>query len=107
MIKPVHSYHPPAIVRRKGITYIVGGDVTLKLDHDITRDELHKYMIRAPISTDLNQDKSDTEWEVTGSKGNKYTVRLFGGSLSCTCMGFGFRRKCKHVTSKKKELEIK
>ena len=36
-------------------------------------------------------------WQVAGSKGNAYTVTLEMGSWSCTCSGFKFRNKCRHV----------
>lgn len=35
--------------------------------------------------------------EVNGSKGEIYTVSLYkNGGVSCTCLGFKFRRNCKH-----------
>jgi len=34
---------------------------------------------------------------VTGSKGNQYLVKHKAGKWSCTCTGFGFRGRCKHV----------
>jgi hypothetical protein len=46
------------------------------------------------------------ETEVTGSKGDKYTVkwsmstepRIYGTHVySCTCKGFQFRGRCKHI----------
>lgn len=36
-------------------------------------------------------------WQVSGSKGNVYTVTQRGSEKSCTCPGFQFRRACKHV----------
>jgi len=37
--------------------------------------------------------------EVTSSNGDKtYTVTVEGNQAICTCPGFGFRRKCRHVT---------
>jgi hypothetical protein len=36
-------------------------------------------------------------WTVAGSKGNQYFVNLSAGHWSCTCPGFGFRQKCRHV----------
>lgn len=36
-------------------------------------------------------------WTVSGSKGNKYFVKLNSGHWSCSCPGFGFRRRCRHV----------
>jgi hypothetical protein len=34
---------------------------------------------------------------VKGSKGDEYIVTKENGQWSCTCVGFQFRRKCKHV----------
>jgi len=36
-------------------------------------------------------------WVVKGSKGDEYTVTKIGSKMSCTCVGFQYRRKCKHV----------
>jgi len=36
-------------------------------------------------------------WVVQGSKGTNYVVSDVEGKLSCTCPGFKFRRKCKHI----------
>ena len=38
-------------------------------------------------------------WEVKGSKGDVYKVSETNGEYSCTCSGFRFRAKCKHVES--------
>lgn len=36
-------------------------------------------------------------WEVTGSKGDVYTVTESHGVRSCTCPGFAHRGNCKHT----------
>lgn len=36
-------------------------------------------------------------WEVKGSRGDVYKVSEQDGHLSCTCSGFRFRGKCRHV----------
>lgn len=36
-------------------------------------------------------------WQVKGSKGDQYTVEYKGGQWSCDCLGFGWRRSCKHI----------
>lgn len=36
-------------------------------------------------------------FEVAGSKGSVYTVTNEAGRWSCTCVGFGFRKDCKHI----------
>lgn len=39
--------------------------------------------------------------EVAGSGGKTYFVTVKPGRMSCTCPGFQFRNKCKHVESMK------
>ena len=40
-------------------------------------------------------------FEVEGSKGNMYTVKCNDGEWTCTCPGYGFRRRCRHINEKK------
>ena len=44
------------------------------------------------------------EWTVAGSKGNSYTVREENGTWSCTCSGFTFRGRCRHVDETQADL---
>lgn len=45
--------------------------------------------------------KKDRVWEVSGSKGNVYTVTETAGKRTCTCAGFQFRHSCRHVNEVK------
>ena len=36
-------------------------------------------------------------WQVNGSNGNVYTVTRDGNTMTCTCPGFTFRKKCRHT----------
>ena len=52
------------------------------------------------FKTKLKEDEPDGRfWVVKGSKGDEYKVSELNGNLSCTCSGFKFRGKCKHVES--------
>jgi hypothetical protein len=46
---------------------------------------------------EVQQDDNNGSWQVQGSKGNTYTVRVRAGQWFCSCPGFGFRRKCRHI----------
>lgn len=41
---------------------------------------------------------------VEGSRGSKYILTRIAGSWTCSCPGFGFRRKCRHLELAPKEL---
>jgi hypothetical protein len=41
--------------------------------------------------------QSSSIWTVAGSKGNSYTVEMVGQQLVCSCPGFKYRSKCRHV----------
>jgi hypothetical protein len=43
-------------------------------------------------------------YNVVGSKGDKYTVTKSADQYSCTCVGFKFAAKCKHIQSIKDKL---
>ena len=40
------------------------------------------------------------QWRVDGSKGKKYTVKWdkYHRNYSCNCLGYTYRRRCKHIT---------
>ncbi len=38
------------------------------------------------------------EWTVPGSKNNTYTVTITDKGFECSCTGFTFHGKCKHIT---------
>ena len=60
------------------------------------------------ISTELDLDRDvpdgeilvPNQWRVDGSKGKKYTVNWdkFHKNYSCNCLGYTYRRRCKHIT---------
>jgi len=52
---------------------------------------------KVQIATDKPEGRS---WQVQGSQGDFYTVREHEGRWDCTCSGFKFRGKCKHVEEK-------
>lgn len=41
--------------------------------------------------------KPRTEWRVKNNKGKEYVVTLNGSGYTCTCIGYRYNRKCKHI----------
>ena len=51
------------------------------------------------ISGQGREVRVDTQtWQVKGSRDNKYTVTCTATRWTCTCAGFQFRKKCRHIT---------
>ena len=36
-------------------------------------------------------------YKISGSKGNVYTITISKDSVNCSCPGFVYRQKCKHI----------
>ena len=105
MKKPKRSYavyggiYPPATMELNGNRYIMPG--WYKLPDDEPTPELKDigfYPWKAEKPNIPNID-SNKVYKVTSSKGDKqYEVKMNAtGSFECTCPGYGFRRKCRHI----------
>jgi len=52
------------------------------------------------VKTDLyfeGQKPTTKQWKIEGSKGNVYVVQETAHGLSCSCVGFKYHGKCKHI----------
>lgn len=43
-------------------------------------------------------DTTAQSWQVSGSRGNTYTVNRTRSTWTCTCPGFQFRKSCRHIS---------
>ncbi len=101
-MSPIEVSMPPALFTNvDGIRYAIAGSAWVEVPIDTTFDDLPKYMTYRP--REVIPVAGEKVWRVEGSKGNIYTVKLSDGVYSCTCPGFGFRRKCRHITEIKNE----
>lgn len=51
-------------------------------------------------------DKTDTkQWVIEGSKGHKYVVLQDELGYNCSCIGYKYHGKCKHIEQVKNESE--
>lgn len=95
-MSPVEVYMPPLIYRGlNDKTYGVAGSIWIEVPSGTTLEELEDYMVYKPRKQPTEHEEK--HWTVVGSKGNHYTVRLKAGQYTCTCAGFGWRRKCRHI----------
>ena len=101
---PVEVSVPPALfTSHTGIRYGIAGSVWIEVPEGTTFDELSQYMVYKP--REVVPVAGENSWSVKGSKGNIYTVKLSQGVYSCSCPGYGFRRKCRHITEIKNETK--
>lgn len=56
-----------------------------------------KFDLSIRIEEEESAKPKGQTWTVAGSKGGEYIVSLDGGRWSCTCSGFQFRSRCRHV----------
>jgi hypothetical protein len=104
---PVHSsLMPPCIANfisgRKAV-FTCGGP-TIDIDDDVTlEDIMTKWHPKRFESKQVTiSDRKD--WSVQGKK-SKYTVTFMNNNFSCSCPGYGFRRRCKHIEEIKSRYE--
>ena len=106
MKKPKRTYAihggliPPFTTTINGERYIMPGWYKLKPEEatpDIKDIAYYPYKAKKP---ELPNIKSNKVYKVKSSRGNSsYEVKMnMSGSLECSCPGYGFRRKCRHVT---------
>jgi len=57
--------------------------------------------LKSVVGYEQKEDKSVETFEIT-SGANTYTVSVKAGKVSCSCVGFQFRRYCKHSDPYKK-----
>ena len=104
--KPVRVRWNPILARmpRSGQLYAISGGTWIPVPDGTTRADLPKYMTWESFA-DAPQAPSGRVWTVQGSKGQTYTVEAVSGFLTCSCKGYQFRRKCRHIEEVKQNVE--
>ncbi len=98
---PIKVTWPPMLYTdRSGQKWAVSGQHWVEVPDTLTLDQVGEYMVVAERKEPAPLVEVRT-YDVVGSKGDTYTVTDNGGTWTCTCPGFGWRRKCKHVEAQK------
>jgi hypothetical protein len=95
------SIRPALFTAPSGQRYAVAGSQWVPVPSDTTQANIDQFVIYSP--PEAQQDDNNGSWQVTGSKGNTYTVRTRDGQWFCSCAGFSFRRKCRHIEETRNE----
>ena len=104
MKKPIRVSMPPALYTdRSGQKWAISGQHWVKVPPTLTLDKVGDYMVYEV--TEVAETEPARRWSVEGSKGDIYTVTLRDGRMTCTCPGFGWRGKCRHIETKAKGSE--
>ena len=99
------SFLPPGISILGGKTFVIPG--WHEVPNGTTLEEVHDHWVQTkPVQ---EEKPSHTIYEtIDSSKGNKtYEVTFDGTWWNCTCVGFGFRKDCRHVQETKLKHGIK
>ena len=103
-----------------GATLLCGGSVVIETDREVSINNISRFLVaewsalddKTAIFSDTEitlapaANKEDFyETQITGSKGDNYLVRFESNYWTCGCVGFGFRRKCKHIEAAKEQYE--
>jgi hypothetical protein len=83
-----------------GQLYAISGSVWIPVPDGTTRADLPRYMTWEPPTVVFNAPQA-RRWTVAGSKGNAYRVEEYEGAWRCSCPGYQYRRKCRHIEEKR------
>jgi len=106
-MEPLVVSVPPSIVPMpwKNKTYAVSGGTWLEVPDGTTLATLPPYMVFKGY--EIPEASPPKHWTVEGSKGKVYVVKVSNeGAWSCTCPGYSFRRRCKHVESMRLDYKV-
>jgi hypothetical protein len=104
---PLHTslLHPSILELPTGRWAVYPGGNWFMISGDVTVGDVESRWQRWQASEGTGPKVADGKtWQVTGSKGSAYQVSVSSNRWSCTCAGFGFRRKCTHIDKIKLEV---
>lgn len=92
----IEHIFPPSFATINGQRYLFPG--WIPVEDDVTFEDVEHINPYANVKIE--------EYQITGSRGDKYTVTNRNGQFSCNCPAGKFRGTCKHSTQVQKELNL-
>lgn len=105
-LKQVKSFLPPTILESSRGRWAVFGGNWIPISSNVTIEQVRAAWVPdRPKRQTQHVSKHIQSFEVLSSKpGLTYIVEYKNNSWSCSCPGFGFRSKCKHIDNIKQNL---
>ena len=96
--------YPPLVSTMNGKTFAVSGSHWVEILQDIS-DRVVNIIWKRPIQLEVVKPK-ELRKEFLSSKGDKvyHTVVRSDGVKGCSCSGFKYRGRCRHIDELRKEL---
>jgi hypothetical protein len=91
------SFLPPGLTTINGITYVVPGWHPVPANTTLEEVFAHWTKDEPRSEPSILPDHKIFEAVISQRTGEQYDVEFNGRHWSCTCMGFGFRGRCKHL----------
>jgi hypothetical protein len=102
------TLYPPTVIDMpvSGKRYAISGSTWIEVTPEITQEMVQNAWTPLYVRRKEPLISETKNYTVTSSRtGEKYTVSQVRGEWSCSCMGFEYRKKCKHVEQIKKEIK--
>ena len=104
--KSIKSFMPPTLLDLPSGKWAVFGGNWISVPNSTTFEQVQAAWVPdRPKRQTQTLSKHSQSFVVPSSKaGLTYTVEYKNNSWSCSCPGFGFRSKCKHIDNIKQNL---
>lgn len=108
-IKSYRHHYSPSIFTIGGKCYTSTEEGWLEVPEGTTLADLKSVWSDTSINTKKTGIGKVEEFQVASGRGTGkfYTVKNNNGNWSCTCSGFGYRKKCHHIEDTKKSFHSK
>jgi len=98
----IKGFMTPTVIAVGSGTYVVSGSNWISAPEGTTLKDVN-WIPDRPIK-EPSKVSTPRTWSIIGSNGTEYEVKYEHGMWGCSCVGFGFRRKCKHIDQIKSKI---